>query len=420
MPRQYGELSYEGLPPASAAWQEGDPAGDRQFIDLGSFTTESGFAFPNIRVAYETWGTLDAQRSNAIYVCHALTGDSHVTGPAGIGHKTGGWWDSLVGPGRAIDTERWFVVCANVLGGCQGTTGPSSLDAMGQHWGSRFPTITVRDMVDVEVRLAEALGIDSWALMLGPSLGGMRVLEWLVAYPERVRAGLVLGTTAAVDADQIGTHETQLAAIYADPRFRGGDYYDAPAGEGPHAGMGVARRIAHLTYRSAAELNERFGRAAQPGEDPFLWSHGKRGGRFEIGSYLDHHADKLARRFDANTYVALTDAMSLFDVGRGRGGVEAALGSITAPLTVVGIDSDRLFPVEQQQRLVDLVPGSDALHIVHSLHGHDGFLVEDDQVARFVQLAVDGVGGRAMAANDGDGSGNRAGSSSWDSSKPST
>ncbi|CAB5022881.1 MAG: homoserine O-acetyltransferase [Actinobacteria bacterium] len=404
MPRQYGELSYQGLPPASAAWQEGDPVGDRLFIDLGTFTTESGFEFSNIRVAYETWGTLNAQRSNAIYVCHALTGDSHVTGPAGAGHKTAGWWDSLVGPGRAIDTDRWFVVCANVLGGCQGTTGPSSLDSSGHHWGSRFPTITVGDMVDVEVRLTDALGIESWALMLGPSLGGMRVLEWLVAHPTRVRAGLVLGTTAAVDADQIGTHETQLSAIYADPRFRGGDYYDASDGEGPHAGMGVARRIAHLTYRSAPELNERFGRATQPGEDPYLWANGKRGGRFEIGSYLDHHAEKLARRFDANTYIALTDAMSLFDVGRGRGGVEAALRSVTAPLTVVGIDSDQLFPIEQQQRIVDLVPGSDALHVVQSLHGHDGFLVEDDQVARFVELAVAGVGGSAEPADGRQGS----------------
>jgi homoserine O-acetyltransferase len=217
----------------------------------------------------------------------------------------------------------------------------------------------------------------------------MRVLEWLVAHPGRVRAGLVLGTTAAVDADQIGTHETQLAAIYADPRFNGGDYYGMPDGQGPHAGMGVARRIAHLTYRSAPELNERFGRATQPGEDPYAWSAGKRSGRFAIGSYLDHHAEKLARRFDANTYVALTDAMSMFDLGRARGGLEEVLGSITVPLTVVGIDSDRLFPVSQQQQIVDLAPGADALHIVHSLHGHDGFLVEDDQVARFVHRAVE-------------------------------
>jgi len=375
---EYGPLTYTGLPPASAAWREGDPAGSRLFLDTGPITTDSGFEFPSIRIAYETWGTLNADRSNAVYVAHALTGDSHVTGPAGPGHKTAGWWDGLVGPGRAIDTDTWFVVCANVLGGCQGTTGPSSLAPDGTPWGSRFPVVTVPDMVRVEHRLADALGIDTWAIMLGPSLGGMRVLEWMVRYPERVRSGLVLGTTAAVTADEIGTHEVQLSAIRSDPRFRGGDYYDAPDGEGPHVGMGIARRIAHLTYRSELELADRFGRNPQPGEDPYA------GGRFEVTSYLDHHADKLARRFDANTYIALTDAMSLFDLGRGRGGVEQALGTITAPLTVVAIDSDRLFPPRLQEQLAELAPGADGLHVVNSLFGHDGFLVEDDQVAAFV------------------------------------
>ncbi len=387
--RPYGPLTYTGLPPASAAWREGDEVGERRFLDFGPFTTESGFAFPSLRVAYETWGELNADGSNAVYICHALTGDSHVTGPAGPGHRTGGWWDALVGPGRAIDTDHWFVVCANVLGGCQGTTGPSSQAPDGKPWGSRFPTITVADMVAVELMVTDALGIDSWALMLGPSLGGMRVLEWLVAHPGRVRSGMVLGTGAAVTADQIGTQETQLAAIAADPGFRGGDYYDAPDGQGPHAGLGIARRIAHLTYRSAVELNERFGRRAQDGEDPYAWSaDGHRGGRFEIDSYLGHHGDKLARRFDANTYVALNNAMSLFDVGRGRGGVEKALGTITAHLTVVGIDSDRLFPLDLQEEIVRHTPTADRVHVVHSLHGHDGFLVEDDQVAAFVEYAL--------------------------------
>ncbi len=356
--------------------------GSRLFLDTDAFTTDSGFEFPSVRIAYETWGTLNADRSNAVYVAHALTGDSHVTGPAGPGHKTAGWWDGLVGPGRAIDTDHWFVVCANVLGGCQGTTGPSSLAPDGKPWGSRFPTITVPDMVRIEQRLTEALGIDTWAVMLGPSLGGMRVLEWMTSSPERVRSGLVLGTTAAVTADEIGTHEVQLACIRTDPHFMGGDYYDAADGEGPHVGMGIARRIAHLTYRSELELAERFGRNAQPGEDPYA------GGRFEVTSYLDHHADKLARRFDANTYIALTDAMSLFDLGRGRGGVQKALSTITAPLTVVAIDSDRLFPPRLQEEIVEFAPGTDGLHIVHSLFGHDGFLVEDDQVAAFVAHAL--------------------------------
>jgi len=378
----YGPLSYEGLPPVTGAWREEDHPGSRKFVDVGAFTTESGAELPNVRVAYETWGTLNSERSNAIYICHALTGDSHVVGPAGPGHATGGWWEGLVGSGCPLDTDTWFVVCANVLGGCQGTTGPASLAPDGREWGSRFPVVTVADMVEVERRLADFLGIASWALMLGPSLGGMRVLEWMVKYPERVRGGLVLGSTAAVTADEIGTHAVQIAAIQADPKYSGGDYYSSPPGQGPHAGMGIARRIAHLTYRSETELSDRFGRDPQGGEDPYD------GGRFAVESYLDHHADKLARRFDANTYIALTRAMSLFDLGRDRGGVAAALERITAPLTVVGIDSDRLFPLRLQQQLVDLTPGSDSLHILHSPFGHDGFLVEEEQVGGFVSHAL--------------------------------
>lgn len=382
MPDAYGPLSYEGAPPASGGWQEGFPPGDRRFLDVGDVLLESGAVIPDVRVAYETWGTLNEDASNAVYVCHALTGDSHVTGLAGPGHATEGWWDSLVGPGRPVDTDRWFVVCANVLGGCQGTTGPGSVARDGRRWGSRFPTVTVADMVEVERRLSDALGIREWALMLGPSLGGMRVLEWMVETPDRVRVGLLLGTTAAVTADQIATHATQLGAIRADPAFRGGDYYDAAPGEGPHVGMGIARRIAHLTYRSESELDLRFGRSAQGDEDPFD------GGRFAVESYLDHQADKLARRFDANTYIALTQAMSLFDVGRGRGGTDAALGTITRPLVVVGIDSDRLFPLRLQQHIVDSAPGADGLHLIHSPYGHDGFLVEEEQVGDLVRYAL--------------------------------
>ncbi|MEY3733497.1 MAG: hypothetical protein RL347_856, partial [Actinomycetota bacterium] len=279
----------------------------------------------------------------------------------------------------------WFVVCVNVLGGCQGTTGPSSIAPDGRPWGSRFPVVTVADMVEVERRVMEHLGIDSWALMLGPSLGGMRVLEWMAAYPDRVRSGLVLGTTAAVTADQIGTHATQIAAIEADPRFRGGDYYDAPAGEGPHVGMGVARRIAHLTYRSESELSLRFGREAQGDEDPLAR------GRFAVESYLDHQADKLARRFDANTYIALTRAMSLFDVGDDRGGTAEALASMRSPLTVVGLDSDRLFPLRLQEELVAATPSARPLRVVRSPYGHDGFLVEKDEVGEIVRETLSTV-----------------------------
>lgn len=384
-----GPLDYTGAPPASAAWREGHPVGSRRFVDIGEFTTQFGATLPAVTVAYETWGELAPDGSNAIYVCHALTGDSHVTGDAGPGHVTAGWWSGLVGPGAPIDTDQWFVVCANVLGGCQGTTGPASLAPDGKPWGSRFPTITVADMVEVERAVSDALGIEEWALMLGPSLGGMRVLEWMVRYPERVRGGLVLGSTPAVTADQIGTHMAQIEAIRMDPRFRGGDYYDAEPGEGPHRGMGLARRIAHLTYRSETELDLRFGRSEQTGEQPYAIAGEQGRGRFAVESYLDHHADKLARRFDANTYVALTEAMSLFDLGRGRGGVASALSRIEAPLTVVGIDSDRLFPLRLQAELAELTPGADELHILRSPYGHDGFLVEDDQVGEFIAHALE-------------------------------
>jgi homoserine O-acetyltransferase/O-succinyltransferase len=385
MPRPYGPLEYSGPPPATGAWREGDHPGERHFLDVGDVALESGDVIPRVRVAYETWGELDAARTNAVYICHALTGDSHVTGPAGPGHRTAGWWDGLVGPGAPIDTREWFVVCSNILGGCQGTTGPSSIAPDGQPWGSRFPTITVADMVEVERRVMSALDIPAWALMLGPSLGGMRVLEWMVAHPGSVRSGLVLGTTAAVTADEIGTHATQIAAIEVDPNFQGGDYYDAAAGHGPHVGMGIARRIAHLTYRSEGELDLRFGRASQGDEDP------SSGGRFAVESYLDHQADKLSRRFDANTYIALTRSMSLFDVGQGRGGSGEALATIQAPLTVVAIDSDRLFPPRLQEELVAATPSARPLQVVRSPYGHDGFLVEKDQVGHIVRDALAAV-----------------------------
>jgi len=389
MPAEYGALSYHGDPPASAAWREGFPVGERLFHTIGPFTTDSGFEFQRVHIAYQTWGTLNDDASNAIYVAHALTGDSHVTGNAGPGHATGGWWDSLVGPGAPIDTDTLFVVCANVLGGCQGTTGPSSLAPDAKEWGSRFPVITIADMVRVEYALMQYLGIDSYALMLGPSLGGMRVLEWMVRYPEAVRGGLVLGSTAAVSAEEIGIHATQIAAIELDPHFNNGDYYESVVG--PAVGMGLARRIAHLSYRSESELDQRFGRDIQGQESPLT------GGRFAVESYLDHHADKLARRFDANTYIALTRAMTLFDLGDGRGGADQALKTINAPLTVVGIDSDRLFPLRLQQVIVDHAPGSDGLHLLISPFGHDGFLVEKDQVATFVRHALDRVDTTTLA-----------------------
>jgi homoserine O-acetyltransferase len=340
-------------------WVEGDPVGNRVFLDLPAFHPERGGVLPSVRVAYETWGTLAPDASNAVLVEHALTGDSHVVGPAGPGHATPGWWDGLIGPGAPVDTDRFFVVCANVLGGCQGTTGPSSLAPDDGRWGSRFPEVTVGDQVRVEAALADALGIQRWACVVGGSMGGMRALEWAVAMPDRVAALFFLASGAVSSADQIGTQTTQQAAIRADRRWAGGDYDPA---DQPVDGLGVARRIAHLTYRSALELDARFG------------THVQDDGRFAVASYLDHHADKLAGRFDAGTYVLLTEAMNSWDVGRGRGGVEAALSRVTARSVVAGVDSDRLYPIAQQQQVADGlgVP----LQVIASPYGHDGFLIE--------------------------------------------
>ena len=372
------------LPSASGAWQEGDPVGARRFADVGPVDLELGGHLEHVRVAFETWGSLDAERSNAVLVLHALTGDSHVVGSAGPGHPTPGWWDGLIGPGAAIDTDRWYVVAPNVLGGCQGTTGPSSLAADGRPWGSRFPRITVGDQVAVEALLADHLGIARWATVVGGSMGGMRALEWVVAAPDRLGSALVLAVGAIASADQIATQTTQTHAITSDPRWHGGDYHRARPGEGPTTGLGIARRIAHLTYRSEGELESRFGADPQAGEDPL------RDGRYAVQSYLDHHADKLASRFDAGSYVALTDAMTTWDLGRGRGGVDTVLSTITTPLIVGGIDTDRLYPLHQQERIARRAPGTvGGLRVIESPFGHDDFLVERDAVFALVGEALE-------------------------------
>ena len=365
-------------------WREGDPAGRRQFADVGTLALEVRGALPDVRVAYETWGTLNADRSNAVLVLHALTGDSHVSGPAGPGHPSAGWWDALVGPGRPLDTDTWFVVAPNVLGGCQGTTGPASAAHDGRAWGSRFPFLTVRDQVEAERRLADLLRIDTWATVIGGSMGGMRALEWAVTHPERVAAAVVLASGAYATAEQIGWCQPQLLAIRSDPAWRGGDYGSADEDDpGPVTGLGIARRIAHLTYRSETELATRFGRDPQGDEQPLGG-----GGRYTVESYLDHHADKLSRRFDARSYVVLTEAMNAHDIGRGRGGVAAALQRVRADLVVAAVDSDRLYPARLSAEIADLAPTARPLTTVHSDYGHDGFLIETHQVGRIVRDAL--------------------------------
>jgi homoserine O-acetyltransferase len=381
-PTQRARLSADALP-ASGAWRPGDPPGARRFLTLAEdrpFVLEGGGRLRDITIAYESWGRLDDDGGNAILVCHALTGDAHVHGPSGPGQPTPGWWEDLVGPGRALDTDRYLVVCANVLGGCQGSTGPSSIEpGTDRPYGSRFPVVSIRDMVRTQAALADHLGVGRWLSVVGGSMGGMQVLEWAVMYPHRVRSIVPIASTAAATAQQVALSSVQRSTIALDPRWRGGDYYDAAPGEGPHQGLALARELAQITYRSDLVLGDRFGRAQlDPIDDSFtLWQ------RFQVESYLDYHGAKLARRFDANSYLAICRAMDLHDVGRGRGGVEAALRRVAVPTLTVSIDSDGLYLPYQQEELRDVLHGhgTPVEHVVvRSDHGHDGFLLECDQI----------------------------------------
>jgi len=363
--------------PHPGVWEPGDDPGGRRFARLlGDGTPglglEGGGHLPGVTVAYETWGELDPGRDNGVLVLHALTGDSHAAGPAGPGHALAGWWDGMIGPGAPIDTDRYFVVCPNVLGGCQGTTGPASPAPNGTPWGSRFPLVTIRDQVAVEAALADHLGIDQWAGVVGGSMGGMRVLEWCVGHPDRVRRAVVLAVGAMATAAQIALCSLQIRAITSDPSFAGGDYY--ATGARPGAGLALARGIGQVSYRTDLELESRFGRNAQGEEDP------RKGGRFAVESYLEHHGDKLARRFDPNSYIVLSEAMNHHDVGRGRNGVARALAGVRADVTVAGIGSDRLYPLGLQYQLARLLPCGGAVGVIESSSGHDGFLLEKEQV----------------------------------------
>lgn len=356
------------------------PDGRLASFSIGDLTLESGAVIPDVTLAVQTWGKLSPSKNNVVLVEHALTGDSHVTGPANAEHPSPGWWNGMVGPGAPIDTDEWCVLATNVLGGCRGTTGPGSIAADGKVWGSRFPEISIRDQVAAEVKLADLLGIERFASVAGGSMGGMRVLEWMVTEPDRVASALILAVGARATADQIGTQTTQIAAIRSDPDWQGGDYHGT--GRAPYTGMGIARRIAHLTYRTEFELDHRFENFAQDDENP--WD----GGRYAVESYLEHQADKLINRFDPATYALLTEAMNRHDVGRGRGGVQAALAATPVPCVVGGVDSDRLYPLRTQEELAEGLPGCEGLQVVHSRDGHDGFLTEATAVAELLHETI--------------------------------
>lgn len=372
-----------GKPPASGAWRDGDPVGDRKFTLPFDVKLESGKSLAGARLAFETWGNLNSDSSNAILILHALTGDSHAFGAATKAHKTAGWWNGVIGPGLAIDTDKFFVVAPNMLGGCQGSTGPSSLDKKGKEYGARFPYLTIRDQVTAQFELMKQLNLKKWFAVIGGSMGGMQALEWSIMFPASMEKVAVLAAPAFSNADQIALNSVQLEAVKADPFFQGGEYYDAAAGKGPYRGLALARRMALLNYRSPEELNVRFERSWQSKVNPF-----GEGGRFAVESYLDFHGNKFTRRFDANSYLTLVEAMNSHDIARGRGSIKKAIAKIKAEILVLGIDSDRLFPIETQQQIVDSSPkrlyGS-KLFLIKSDFGHDGFLIEAKKVGAILK-----------------------------------
>ena len=385
---------YTGDLPVTGAWLDGDPVGERRFAPVNPgrpFVLEGGGVLEGVTMAYETWGTLSPAADNAVLVCHALTGDSHAFGEVGGSHPTPGWWNGVIGPGRALDPDRHFIVCINVLGGCQGSTGPASTDpTTGAPYGSTFPVVTIRDQVRCQAAVADHLGIDRWRLVIGGSKGGMQVLEWGVMYPDRVGALAPLTTALAASAWQIGWSAAGRTALVLDPRFRGGDNYDAAPGEGPHAGLAVARSIAQIHYRSDESFTQRFGRdVVDPRHLYGLWD------RFQVESYLDYHGEKLVRRFDANSYLVLNRAMDLHDLARDRGSMGEAVARLArVPVLTLSISSDILYPTSQQKALRDAVRGGGGRcthHVIQNGDGHDGFLVATRAVSGHVDKFLEEV-----------------------------
>jgi len=358
----------------------------RLSIEIGALDLELGGRLEAVTVAYRTWGRLNAAGDNAVLVLHALTGDSLAAGP-------GGWWEPLIGPGRALDTDHAFVICANILGGCQGTTGPASDDPLtGRPYGMRFPLITISDIVNTQRALVERLGVRK-LVAIGGSIGGFQALEWATRHPELVSAVAPVAATGALDAQGVAMNEIGRRAIMADPDWRGGSY--AAEGVFPSRGLAIARMVGMVTYHSKESMDLRFGR--NPATRPVLYP--SFGPTFDVEGYLHYHGDALTKRFDANSYLYLTRAMDLYDVGR-DGGEVAWLSRIDAPVLLVGIRSDWLFPPTAIRALGDRLRrlGKDVeYHELDSPHGHDAFLKEWEPLTEVIGPFVSARGWGAIA-----------------------
>ena len=350
-----------------------------------------GRTLRDIEVAYETYGTLDADGGNAILICHALSGDAHVASvpdspdPA---LSRQGWWETMVGPGKAIDTERFFVICSNVLGGCSGTTGPSSIDAeSGRPHGTSFPLITIEDMVDVQARLLDALGVERLLSVVGGSMGGMQALAWAKRYPERMATVIADATTWRLSAQAIAFNEVGRQAILEDPAFAGGDYYGHETQ--PDPGLAIARMLGHVTYLSDESMRNKFGRRlSERGGYAFEFVH-----EFEVESYLAYQGRRFVERFDANTYLYMTKAMDYFDLCGDSETLAEALEPVTARFLVLAFSSDWLFPAYQAREIVGaLLAGGKEVSFaeIPSPYGHDAFLLEHQSQAALIEpfLAV--------------------------------
>lgn len=343
------------------------------------FTLESGENFGPVTVAYETFGTLNSDKSNAVLILHAFSGDSHVSGEDG-------WWADLVGPGKGVDTNRYFVICSNVLGGCKGSTGPSSINPKtGKPYGLDFPLISINDMVNAQRRLIDHLGIDKLLAVIGGSMGGMQVLQWMVSYPDRIRAAVPIATTLKHTPQQIAFNEVGRQAIMADPDWRNGDYYDAVS---PVKGLAVARMIGHITYMSDSSMAEKFGRKTKADKKPF-----KFGADFEVEGYLRYRGDSFTKRFDANSYLYITKAIDYFNLLNGHS-LNKVFKGLKAKVLVLSFKSDWLYPTYQSQEIVKAskLAGVDASYCeINSTYGHDAFLLEIEREAELISHFLYGV-----------------------------